>query len=63
MPPESARGRPGVGEEPGVVAACQLTLELGVLWSVWGRARGNQVGARAPCWIAEAWCQLLALVN
>lgn len=46
-----------------MVAACQLTLELGVLWSVWGRAQGNQVGAGAPCWIAEAWCQLLALVN
>lgn len=43
-----------------VIAACQLNLELGVLW---GRTLEGQVGARALCWILEVWYQLSALTG
>lgn len=42
MTQERAKDRPGVGEEPGVLAACQLKLELRVLWSCLGGALGVQ---------------------
>lgn len=56
MPQERARDRPGV------ITACQLKLELGVLWSCLQKCRGaGQVRARAPCRISQACYQLLAL--
>lgn len=30
---------------------------------MWGSALEGQVGTRAPCWISEAWYQLLALTR
>lgn len=61
MSQERARNRPGVGEEPGVIAACQLTGTRNPLVLL-GSLR-DLVGARAPCWISEASYQPLALTR